>query len=65
MRITDIWPTFRQPLSRMSSRQPSWTRSGPGRRHNPLTRKQQERKNQLMNAGLNATQALEALNPAF
>jgi len=58
MQITDIWPTFRQPLGKTPRTQPSWTRKGPGRRHNPLTKQQQGWKERLMATGMTATQAL-------
>jgi len=58
MQITDIWPTFRQPLGKTPRTQLSWTRKGPGRRHNPLTKKQQGWKDRLIAAGMNASDAL-------
>lgn len=44
------------------NKNPSWTKKGPGRRHNHLTAKQQAAKDKMMNQlGLNATQALNTL----
>lgn len=44
------------------NKNPSWTKKVPGRRHNHLTAREQQAKDQLMQlANMNATQALKAL----
>jgi hypothetical protein len=62
MKITDLFPSLLlgKPIKRVASR-PSWTKKGPGRRHNNLTSGQQALKNHLMSGGMNATKALTAV----
>ena len=58
MHITELFPSLLlgKPKKLVASR-PSWTKKGPGRRHNNLTGTQQRLVNHLMQGGMNATQA--------
>lgn len=61
MKITDIFPHLNTKPEPSVRRNLSWTKKGPGRRHNFLTAKQQSAKEKMMIAGLSATQAYETL----
>lgn len=61
MDIKSIFPALDEKPSGLSGKQLSWTKKGPGHRHNKLTKREQGAKDKMMVAGLNATQALVAL----
>lgn len=62
MQITDIFPALLERHEKRLNKNPSWTKRGPGRRHNYLTKKQQDSKDFMTGAGgLNASKALELL----
>ena len=61
MTIFDIFPALNRNYIPSVKRNTSWTKKGPGRRHNILTSKQQTAKNHMMQAGMTASRALETL----
>lgn len=61
MNILDLFPTLGAGRFK-TTRNTTWTKKGPGRRHNPLTGRQQRAKDALLAKGLNAQQALTVLN---
>jgi hypothetical protein len=59
MNITHVFPALLEKHEPCVRRNLSWTKSGPGRRHNKLTARQQEGVDALMRSGVNATRARE------
>lgn len=60
MKITDVFPALLEKHAPGTRRSLSWTRRGPGRRHNTLTKRQQDAKDLAMrDGGMNATKAIE------
>lgn len=61
MKITDVFPALEEKPEHLPRKRPSWTKRGPGRRHNSLTKREQDSKDKMMFAGLSATEALREL----
>lgn len=61
MDIKQVFPALDEKPSGLTNRQLSWTKKGPGRRHNRLNAVEQRVKEQLMVGGMTATKALVAL----
>jgi hypothetical protein len=61
MNILDLFPTLGAGRLK-TTRNTTWTKKGPGRRHNPLTAGQQRVKDALIAKGMTAQQALTALD---
>lgn len=62
MNIKDVFPALGEKSTKLLNKNSSWTKRGPGRRHNPLTAKHQAANTMLMTkVGMSATQALNAI----
>jgi hypothetical protein len=59
MNITHVFPALLEKHEPCVRRNLSWTKSGPGRRHNKLTASQQKVMDALVHSGMNATRARE------
>lgn len=62
MNILSFFPALAEKPEKRLNKNLTWTKRGPGRRHNHLTAKQQSAKEYLMSTGgMNASQALEVV----
>jgi hypothetical protein len=62
MKITDVFPALTNTHIPGVRRNRTWTKKGPGRRHNWLTRRQQDAMNLAMSKGATAAQCYQAFS---
>jgi hypothetical protein len=60
MKITDAFPALLDRYVPTVFTNKTWTKKGPGRRHNKLTRKQQSAMDKAITQGATATQCYQA-----